>query len=324
MSGPPPVSVVVLTWNGRHLLTTCLDALLDQTYPAVEIIVVDNASADGTVAFVRERYGRRVNTLSLSQNRGYARGNNVGLSAAAGDFLVTLNNDTRVRPDWIQKLVDAVSRFEGIGICASRQVRMGNPDVIDSVGIGIHRNGDSYNVGGGDADRGQYTRPMEVFGASGASAFYRRDALREAGLFDEDFFAYEEEFDLCWRIRLMGWRCLYVLDAILEHEGGATVRRRPGLRDYLQARNRIFAIVKNYPAGVLPEAMVDLAKCELWNGFLAVCHGETFRLRARLDAIPLLGKMLRKRRDIQSCRRMADSEFRSWLDVAMRPIEGLE
>jgi len=318
---PPLVTVIVLTWNGRHLLGMCLDALLDQTYPKVEVIVVDNASSDGTKAFLQAHYGQWVQVVSLPQNRGYAHGNNVGFSVARGEFLVTLNNDTRVQPDWLQALVEAAKGSERVGICASKQVRMDDPDTIDSVGIGIHPNGDSWNVGAGEKDRGQYNHPMEVFGASGASAFYRRSALREVGVFDEDFFAYEEEFDLCWRMRLMGWRCLYVPGAVLGHKGGASIARRPGLRDYLRARNRIFCIIKNYPSSLFPEAMPCLIRCELWNLYLATVRRQTFRAWARLDALKLFPRMLAKRRAIQRCRRMGKDEFRAWLDVAMRPLE---
>lgn len=323
MNGAPLVSVVVLNWNGRHLMQTCLDALLDQVYPEVEVIVVDNASTDGSCPFLRERYGSRFQIVELEENAGYAGGNNAGFAVASGEFLVTLNNDTRVAPGWIQALVDAASRSDRIGICASRQMKMDDPDVIDSVGIGIHRNAQSRSIGNRERYQGQYGSPMEVFGAHGASAFYRRRALEEAGGLDEDFFAYEEEFDLCWRMRLLGWRCLYVPGAVLEHQVGATVRKRPGLHEYLSARNRILCILKNYPRGVLLESIPELARCELWNLYLGLFRSETFRVHGRLGVLPLLGKMMNRRREIQSRRRMTDDEFRSWLGVEMRPPDGI-
>ena len=323
MPESPLVSVVVLNWNGRHLLPTCLDALLEQTYSRLEIILVDNASADGSLAFVQQRYGNRIRSISLARNRGYAHGNNVGFRAGGGEFMATLNNDTRTHPDWVKNLVDGISRSPDIGVCASRQVRLGAPDIIDAVGIGIHSNGESWNFGGGQKDRGQFDSPMEVFGAHGASAFYRRKTLEQAGVFDDDFFAYHEEFDLCWRIRLMGWRCLYAPDAVLEHQGGATVRRCPGLRDYLSSRNRLFCIIKNYPSEALLWELPALAKCELWNLYLGLLRGENFRLRARSDAAGMLGNMLAKRRDIQARRRITSTAFRTWLGVSMRAPKGL-
>lgn len=315
----PLVSVVVLSWNGKHLLEMCLDACLAQTYPRVEVLVVDNASTDGTQAFVTTRYGDRVRFEGLPVNRGYARGNNEGFRRARGEFLVTLNNDTRVAPGWVAALVEGMGTSPAIGACASRQVRMSDPDVFDAIGIGVHTNGASFGVGTGEQDRGQYDRPLEVFGAHGASAMYRREALEEAGLFDEDFFAYEEEFDLNWRLRLFGWRCLYVPDARLEHVGGASVKRKPGLLDYLKIRNRFFCIIKNYPARALAAAAPAIAKTEAGNAYLAALRGDSFRYTARRDVFPYLGRMLKRRRRIQARRRLTDEAFRGWLNTPWRP-----
>lgn len=315
----PLVSIVVLSWNGRHLLEMCLDACLDQSYGPIELMVVDNASTDGTEGFVVSRYGDRVRFVALNQNNGYARGNNEGLRRAHGDLLVTLNNDTQVAPNWIEELVGAIGQSDTIGACASRQMRMHDPGEFDAIGVGIHTNGSSFGVGTGEQDQGQYDRPLEVFGAHGASAMYRRQALEDAGLFDEDFFAYEEEFDLNWRLRLLGWRCVYVPGARLAHMGGASVKRKPGLMDYLKIRNRFYCLLKNYPIGVLPHGLPSILKNEVGNAYLAAVRGQSFRYTARRDVFPAMGRMLKRRKHIQRKRRMSDDEFRSWLNTPWRP-----
>ena len=314
----PLVSVVVVTWNGKHLLRECFDALLSQTYRPFEIILVDNGSSDGTIDFVARRYGRHVRSLALGQNKGYAAGNNEGFRASKGDLLVTLNNDTHVSPTWLGALVREIGSSSDVGACASRQMRMGQGNIIDALGIGLHPNGDSFAVASGQQDCGQFDEIVEVFGAHGASAMYKREALIDAGLFDEDFFAYEEEFDLNWRLRMLGWRCLYVPDARLEHLGGATIKRKPGLHDYLKTRNRFFCILKNYPVSVLAEHLPSLAKTEVGNVYL-ILRGESFRLNARMGVFPYLGRMLRRRERIQTRRKITDAAFKSWLGTRTQP-----
>ncbi len=166
MGHPVEVSVLVLNWNGRELLRRNLPHVLAISHPSFEVIVVDNGSTDGSVGLLREEFPR-VRLLALPENRGFAAGNNAGLTIALGEFIATLNNDARPEPDWIERLLDE-SRPEGVGICASKMVVEGQ-GVLDSAGDEYLTTLQAGNRGGLEpADR--YERNGEPFGACAGAA----------------------------------------------------------------------------------------------------------------------------------------------------------
>ncbi|HQQ06240.1 MAG TPA: glycosyltransferase family 2 protein, partial [Candidatus Omnitrophota bacterium] len=140
MGQEPLVSVIILNYNGKHLLGVCLDSVMAQGYPCLEVIVVDNGSGDASVEFVRNNYAT-VKVLANAGNLGYAKAANQGIRCSAGEFVVVLNNDTRVDPFWIERLVRAARKDPAIGICASKQLNFFNPNIIDSAGIMLLRGG---------------------------------------------------------------------------------------------------------------------------------------------------------------------------------------
>ena len=142
----PLVSVVVLNYNGKIYLERCLSSLLNQTYPYVEIILVDNASSDDSVNFVRTRFPA-VKIIENEENLGFAAGNNVGIRIAQGKYIVTLNNDTEAHPEWLEHLVRVAESNETIGMCASKVLSFDDPRIIDSVGVVIYPDGMSRGRG---------------------------------------------------------------------------------------------------------------------------------------------------------------------------------
>lgn len=298
------VSVIILNLNGRHLLKDCLDSLAGQSYGRIETILVDNGSSDGSVELVRSGYpGVRVLVNPL--NLGYTLAANQGIRASRGEFVVVLNNDTKAAPDWIEKLADAAASDPRIGICASKQMNFFEPGKFDSAGIQLFRGGYARDRGRGEEDRGQYDRSERIFGAPGASAFYRRSMLDEIGLFDEDYFAYCEEFDLSFRAMLYGWACVYVPAAVVYHKSGATrASRDERFLVYYVERNRLFTIIKNYPVRLFLYCLPYLMKYELDILRRLVFRLEKEVLLARLAALCLMPKMLVKRRLIQRNRKV--------------------
>jgi GT2 family glycosyltransferase len=235
----------VLNHNGRRFLEPCLRAVTQQELPdAFEVMLLDNASDDGSVELVRERFpGVRI--VASRQNLGFSRGNNLAIRHAAGENVVLLNNDTRVRPGWLRALLDALGTGDRIGAVTSKLVFADRPAVIQNAGSLLLTDGGGADRGSGERDSGQYDRREEVFGFCGAAALLTRAALADTGLFDPMLFAYYEDTDLSWRLRLRGWRIIYEPAAVVEHVHSATnVEWSPSFTFQVD-RNRLFVVLKN-------------------------------------------------------------------------------
>ena len=241
------ISVVIVNWNGKHLLGECLDSLLAQGVGGVEIILVDNGSQDGSAEYVRERY-RDVRVISLPENLGFAGGNNAGIRIASGKYIALLNNDTKVDPEWMTSLLkEAESSASGVGMWASKILSYDHPDIIDNVGLLMYPDGLGRGKGRLEKDEGQYDQTAQAFFPSGCAGLYRRKMLDEIGLFDEEFFAYADDVDLGLRARLAGWHCLYVPSAKLYHKYSASSSAHSPFKAFLVERNRIWVLLKYYP-----------------------------------------------------------------------------
>jgi len=247
----PRVSVVIVNYNGRRHLDTCLSAVLRQEIrDGVEIVLVDNASGDGSADYVRANWPE-VRLIEARQNLGFAAGNNLGIVAASSRYVVLLNNDTRVRPGWLPALVGVAEGDPTIGAVTSKLVFMDRPCVIQNAGSLVLSDGSGGDRGTGEEDRGQYDRPEEVFAACGAAVLLNRAMLQDVGLLDTTFFAYYEDTDLSWRMRLAGWRVVYEPTAVVEHvHSGTSIEWSPFFTFHVD-RNRLFMILKNAPLGLV-------------------------------------------------------------------------
>jgi GT2 family glycosyltransferase len=295
-AGSPTVTVVIPNWNGRHLLPTCLSALEKQSFPDFEIVVVDNGSTDGSVAWTKESFpGVRV--LVNQGNLGFAAAVNRGIRASESKYVALLNSDTQVDRVWLASLVDLAEVEAAVGMCASKMLFADRPNVINSTGICLDLAGIAWDCRGGEADDRADQEPREVFGACGGAALYRRMMLDEIGLFDEDFFAYLEDVDLAWRARRAGWRALYVPTARVLHHHSATAVEGSRFKSFHLGRNKIWLLVKNYPS---QRAWPYGFLCLLYD-FAAVAYAllarrDLYALYGRIAALPGLGRMWRKRR----------------------------
>lgn len=243
------VRVVVLNWNGRHWLEGCLSALRRQDGCAFEVVVVDNASTDGSAAAVRERFPD-YRVVALDTNRGFAAGNNAGAAGAGTPYLVFLNNDTEVQPGWLAALVRAADADSRIGLVSSHIVYLDQPDVVDSAGDGYLRCGGGFKHGHGQPiDRQAHDR--EVFGACGAAMLIRRELFERLGGFDEDFFMVYEDVDLSYRARLLGSRIVLASRALVRHAGSASLGRISSNAVFHGQRNLEWTWLKNSPRSIL-------------------------------------------------------------------------
>jgi GT2 family glycosyltransferase len=325
------VSILITTYNSAKFLKTCLESALQQDYRDREIIIVDNASSDGTRAILRE-FERSLRVTYNDTNRGFAAGQNQAIAQARGDWLFSLNPDVILKPDFLSTLLAVPGQLaatrsgEQIGALCGKLLRWKpgasdeRSDTIDSTGIYFRRNLRHLDRGSDELDRGQYERREYVIGATGAAAIYRRTMVEDISVggefFDEDFFAYREDADLAWRAQLMGWSCLYVPEAVAWHVRRVTPERFRQLPDEINRhsiKNRFLMRAKNISAGLylrllIPVTARDLlifGYCVLFNRGLLSGLAQFWSKRESIRG---------KRKWIQAHRRVSDGELTRWFD----------
>ena len=315
----PFVSVIVVNYNGRVYLDECMSSLSVQTYPTIEIIFVDNGSSDSSCEYVEKNFPS-VKIIANNENLGFAKGNNIGIKAAKGELIATLNNDTKVTSRWVEELVDAINSDANVGMCASKMLFMKNVEFIDSTGICISRSGACWDRGMFERDNGQYESIDEVFGPCAGAAMYRKSMLEEIGLFDEDFYAYMEDVDLAFRGRLRGWKCLYVPEAVVFHVHGGTAGYVSDYTIYYGNRNIIWNCVKNYPTRLLITSLPWIVGRNLAviPYYILKGHGGTI-IRSKIDAIKGISKILAKRSGCLVAEDEINKYVKTWSDIPMPP-----
>jgi GT2 family glycosyltransferase len=331
MPAPPLVTVVVVNWNRRELLQSCLKSLARQTHPSFEVVVVDNGSGDGSAALVEEMassYPVLLRLIVNSNNRGFCAANNQGFAASRSELVALLNNDAEADPGWLEAL-EAVIRVSGdVGMAASKILVWEDPRRIDKVGHLMYPDGQNRGRGTGQLDRGQFDRVEETLWPDGCAAMYRRAMLDEVGGFDEEFFAYADDAELGLRGRIAGWTCLYAPGAVVRHHRGATLGLDSARRLTLIERNRVLLAVKLFPWNLLwlsgPYYLARIA-AGLWSalrnrGELRHYSGTRGKLsaamalvRGTVSSIPLIPSMVRKRRAFRSKRRLTPWQIRRLL-----------
>ncbi len=256
------VSVSIVNFNGKHLLGGCLDSVFSQTLAPFEVVLVDNASRDGSVDFVRKRYPQ-VRIIENPENLMFSAGQNQGIRATAGEYVLALNTDVTLRRDFLAHAVHAAEADAKTGSVSGKIFRA-DGKTLDTTGLSLGRSRKPIERGYGEPDRGLYDSPGYVFGAGGACPLYRRsmlEAIKEGDeYFDERFGAFYEDLDLAWRAYSGGWKAYYEPKSVAFHERGGTAKVQDSplyfLRGYnftrlsapMRARlllNRWMTIIKN-------------------------------------------------------------------------------
>lgn len=242
----PQVSVIVVNYNGKIHLERCLRSVLRTDYNNLEIIFVDNGSTDSSVKFVQERFGKdsRMKIIRNQCNLGFSGGNNTGIKKSKGKYVVFLNNDTEVTHRWLKELVSVAESDPSVGACQSKLLVLGSTNVLDSAGDFVTVHGLSSPRGYLDKDR--YTKVEEIFSGRGAALLVRHDILNEIGFFDESYFNGYEDVDLCWRIRLRGYKVMFVPGSVVFHAGRASTRKSGSKELFHKHKNFLTTFLKNY------------------------------------------------------------------------------
>ena len=251
----PSVSIVLVNLNGRHHFEKLFESLRGADYPRelLEIIMVDNASVDGSVQWL-DRNAPDARVIQCRQNHGFAGGVNVGVEAAQGEVLVFLNTDMRVEPGWLRELVAPIASREAD--CTTGLNLSWNGKVVNFGGSAMNFHGIGWQVGMDDPDIERYRRPCDTLFACGGSMAIRKEVYEDAGRFDEDFFAYYEDVDLGFRLWVLGYRVLYVPSSLAYHHHMSTSRRIDVHKiRLLQMRNPLWLIYKNYSEEVLDRVL---------------------------------------------------------------------
>lgn len=252
------VTIVIPNYNGKHFMEPCLSSLSKQTYKNFHILVVDNASSDGSIEYMEENYPD-IELIKLQKNYGFSKAVNIGIQHSRTPYVILLNNDTTVDTRYVEEMVKAIEKSPKIFSVSSKMIQMYHPELIDSAG-------DLYTLLGWGVCRGcgrpvsNYTKYDEIFTACAGAAIYRRSVVDEIGYFDENHFAYLEDIDIGYRARIYGYYNMYCPTALVYHVGsGTSGSKYNSFKVKLAARNNLYLNYKNMPALQLVLNFIPLA-----------------------------------------------------------------
>ena len=327
----PLVSIIIINWNGGEVFKQCLDSLAEIKYPNWELILVDNGSVDGSEMLPEKLKVKSENlpagkaglkVIKNKTNLGFAKANNQGFKISRGKYILLLNNDTKVKPDFLSNLVRRMIVDNSVGVIQPKIYLMDKPGILDNVGSFMTRIGFLTHLGFGEKDGPQFEKEQEIFSAKGACMLLRKEVIEEVGFFDSDFFSYFEESDFCWRVWMGGWRVLFFPDAVIYHKLGFTIRRLDvSDLNFHYYKNRMCSLLKNLEFKNLsliftPHLLISLSLMLL------------FLSRGQVKYSLMIGKAItwniwnlpqtfKKRRKIQKMRKLDDREL---FKLILRPI----
>ncbi len=273
----PLVSINLLTFDGEKYIEDCLNSVFSQSYPNIEVLVIDNSSSDKTVETVEKvEKVKKFRLIKNKRNLGFAAGHNQGIKESKGEYILCLNQDVVLEKNFVMQVVEVLEKDKKIGAVQGKLLRQN--DIIDTTGLLMLKNRRIVNRGQGEKDVGQYNKEEEVFGADGAAPIYRREALEDIKIpinisvnqftpldtklsngasqrksastkyeyFDEDFFCYKEDVDLAWRLKLSGWKTIYTPQSLAWHPRGSGDSAAYNFLDIVKERRKINSLAKYF------------------------------------------------------------------------------
>lgn len=315
----PAVDVIIPHYKGREKLFKCLESLFKTNYEDFRVLIVDNGSTDGSVKEAVEKFPQ-AKVVRLKENLGFAGGCNAGVLESDKEFTALLNDDTEVEPDWLKNLVQVILSDDKIAAVQPKLLRIQDKKQFDyagGVGGMIDIFGYPFCFGRlfetREYDEGQYDHVTDIFWASGSASLFRREIYLAAGGLDEKFFAHQEEIDLNWRLQLMGYKIKAAPSAVVYHYGGGTLSEASFRKKYLNHRNSLMMLGKNYELKTLIWVMPVRFCLEAASIILAVRQGDIKRIVAIIGAAfwnffhLLVIRWERKR--IKTLRKVSDNEI---------------
>jgi len=316
------VSVVIVTHDSGRFLPGCLESLFRSEYPLRELIIVDNASSDGSIEEMQKRFPN-VRVILNRNNLGYARAANIGITASSGNLVALLNPDTIVDKNWLRELVEATARHPRSAFFQPKIMLLSRPGYVNSAGNMIHLAGFGICRGLGEYDRGQYDSEENVSFASGACVLVRREALDEIGICDDLFFMYMDDLDLGWRGKIFGWASTYISSSVIYHEWGDAPKVPRNKLFYLET-GRLIVLMKNLTFRSILVLSPVLVICEvavLVNAILNRWFPE--KIRSYAYFLKLVSRIMKRKRKLTDRRRLPDRVIlRSFVTELRHPYIG--
>ena len=317
------VSVTVVTYNSGRFIKRCLESVLEQKYGKLEVVIIDNASTDGTVDIL-EQFADRCRIYYNDENIGFAAAQNQAIMLSHGDWVLTLNPDVLLMPNFIQALVDAGQVDPKVGtVCGklltiSPSFDLPEKELVDSTGIYFTPALRHLDRGSQEVDNGHYLNFEYVFGATAAAALYRRQMIDDISIdgefFDRDFFVYREDADVAWRAQLLSWRCIYTPLARGYHVRAVLPGNRSALPPVINmhsVKNRFLMRIKNMTPDLYRRNWWSITSRDLV--VLGACLiKETSSLKAFGYVIRNYRRVWAKRQEIMRRRRAKDDYMASW------------
>ena len=307
----PLVSIVIPHYRGDVILN-CLDSIFRDNFDSREIIVIDDGSEDGSMASARSSFPD-VKYVRNPSNLGFVKSCNRGIRLSSGKYIILLNDDAEVSPGWLEHLLSFAESRDNLGACQPKILSLQNPEKFDYAGAAgglIDIFGHPFALGrvfySIEEDTGQYDVPRRIFWASGAAILISRKALNEVGPMDESFTAHMEEIDLCWRMHLLGFEVWSVPKAVVYHYSGWTLPAKSWLKEFLNHRNNLMMMLKNYSFWNLLWVFPVRVCFEIISTIAFRTTVPLYSIRSLMFHIPSL---LRKRHKIQSNRKISDGDI---------------
>jgi GT2 family glycosyltransferase len=304
----PLISIIILNYNAGNLLINCIDSIFKSNYNNLEVIVVDNVSKDDSHKKCKEKF-QKIVLIENKKNLGYCGGNNVGIECASGEFLVILNPDVIVDPDWLNQLLSAFRKY-GDGLYQPKILATTDHSTLISAGNMIQLFGFGFSRGKGEKDKGQYEEDEEIGYASGTCLFSSSKIFREIGNFDSYLFAYHDDLDLCWKGKLKGIKSFYIHKSIVYHPLEGYSFKWNSFKFFLMERNRLYCLNKNFTKKtifkMLPSLiLVDIAITLFYfkKGFILE------KIKANLDILKNYNQISKNYNLIQKNRVIDDNEI---------------
>jgi GT2 family glycosyltransferase len=319
------VSVIIVNYNGAEFLDECIESISNQTYTNWEMIILDNNSKDNSIELIKKY--PFVKLIESTENLGFAKGNNVAINHSNGEYIALINNDARADSYWLEKLVYQLENNTELGSCGCKIISHYDPDLMDSAGLLVNESGMSRGRGRTKSVL-EYSNSEPILIPSGCAVLYRKKALDEVGLFDEDFFCYCEDTDLGFRLQIAGWKCFYVGDAIVHHRYSASSGKYSLFKAYLVERNHYWFVMKNYPMSMVllnPLYTFKLYLSQLTNmykeeGATSELIGNTSKkdmfltlLKAHRDVWRKFIVMMKKRLEINKIKKVDNKQIKEWI-----------
>ena len=301
----PLVSIIILNYNAGKLIEECVESIYQSNYKNYEIIIVDNNSKDNSHVECKEKFPL-INLIENKKNLGYCEGNNVGIRKSKGEFIIILNPDTIVDPNWINELILGFRKC-GDGIYQPKFLTIDDKSIIQSTGNMIQLFGFGYSRNKGDQDTNEYNNIENINYASGTCLFTSKEIFTQLDLFDSFLFAYHDDLDLCWRASMQGIQSYYVPNSIVFHPSEGFSFKWSDFKFFLLERNRLYCLFTHYSHNTILKFLPSLILVDFAVSFFYLKSGLfKQKLRASLDILKNINKINSRYNEIQKKRTVDD------------------